>query len=144
MISKKLNALIVDDDEVARRMVGFALEREGFACELAEDGQSALAILDEQDFDLVVTDILMPKTHGHAVATELLEKKDRPIIVVHTSVLEPKIAKDLMARGVDDIVFKPTDYAAFAAKLCSLVSRRNKLEAGVSDLLATLGIVRDV
>lgn len=142
-MSTKRKALVVDDDEVARLMIGFALEKEDFVCDYAADGQTALAILDEQEFDLVVTDLLMPITHGHTVATELLTKKDRPIIVIHTSVLEPKIAKDLMARGVDDIVFKPTDYAVLAAKLHSLVARRNKLEVGVSDLLATLGLVRD-
>ncbi len=58
------------------------------------------------------------------VSTELLELKERPIIVVHTSVIEPRLVKDLKLRGVDEIVFKPTDYTAFAVKMKELVEGR--------------------
>ncbi len=124
MRSDLMTALVVDDDEVVRKMLKFALGKVGFNCLCSADGANALTTLDSATFDLVVTDLLMPKTHGHTLATELLELKERPIIVVHTSVIEPKLVKDLKLRGVDEIVFKPTDYAAFAVKMKELVSGR--------------------
>jgi DNA-binding response OmpR family regulator len=135
-----ITALIVDDDEVVCRMLSFALEKEGFDCLCSSDGADAIATLEAATFDLVITDLLMPKTHGHALAIHLLERAERPIIVVHTSVLEPKLAKDLMLRGIDDIVFKPTDYRALAAKMKSLVTRRRRLQTGISEVMSMLGI----
>ena len=122
--SDTYTALIVDDDDVVCKMLKFALDREGFSSMCSSDGTSALTTLEAAEFDLVITDLLMPNTHGHALATQLLERDHRPVIVVHTSVLEPRLAKDLMLRGVDDIVFKPTDYRVLAAKMTSLVTRR--------------------
>ena len=48
----------------------------------------------------------------------------RPVVVILTGVTEPKLAKDLIARGVDDIVFKPIDQGTLAAKVRSLIARR--------------------
>ena len=68
----------------------------------------------------------MPNKHGHALAVELIARENAPVIVVHSSVDDPRLAKDLMTRGVDDIVYKPANYAAFAAKTKALVQRRKK------------------
>ncbi len=124
MRSDLMTALVVDDDVVVRKMLTFALGKVGFNCLCSSDGADALTTLDSATFDLVITDLLMPKTHGHTLATELLELKERPIIVVHTSVIEPRLVKDLKLRGVDEIVFKPTDYTAFAVKMKELVEGR--------------------
>lgn len=124
MSEGRYRALIVDDEAMARRMLTFALQREGFSCDTAGDGEEALLKLGRSSFQLVVTDLRMPHKNGHALAVELLKDADRPVIAVHTSVVEPRLAKDMMIRGVDDIVYKPTDYAAFAAKMKILVARR--------------------
>ncbi len=117
-------ALVVDDDPIARKMLVFSLEQEHFVCDAAVDGIHATGLLNERQYDLVVTDLIMPNRHGHSLAVELLNGKHRPVIVVHTSVEEPKLIKDLLARGVDDIVSKPTNYPVLAAKAIGLVKRR--------------------
>jgi HD-like signal output (HDOD) protein len=60
-----------------------------------------------KSYDAVVTDLRMPNMHGHALIVELLQKNPRPAIVVHTAVDEPRLTRDLVMRGVDDIYFKP-------------------------------------
>ncbi len=126
---KQRVAIVVDDESIARRMMTFALKREGFICHSASDGDEAMQLLEDRDYDLVVTDLAMPHKNGHALAVELLKLPKRPFIAIHTSVLAPEITKDLMNRGVDDIVFKPTDYAAFAAKMKVMVDiRLNNLQ----------------
>jgi HD-like signal output (HDOD) protein/CheY-like chemotaxis protein len=142
-----LKALVVDDDPIARRTVGFALVQEGLQCAFANDGEEALRQIALDKFDLVVTDLRMPNKHGHALTIELLERPNPPVVVVHSSVDDPRMTKDLMARGVDDIIYKPANYVAFAAKAKALVLRRRQLSAklgagdseSTSDRLAGLG-----
>ena len=75
--------------------------------------------------NLVVIDLRMPTKHGHSLAVDLLGKENPPLIVIHTSCDDPRMTKDLMLRGVDDIVYKPANYPAFAAKLRGMAERRN-------------------
>lgn len=125
-MSEPAQALIVDDDPIARKTVRFALEREGFQCDVAIDGNDASRHLENNVYALVVTDLRMPNKHGHALSLELLAKHPRPIVVVHSSVDDPRLTKDLILRGVDDIIYKPTNYAAFAAKMNAMVRRQRE------------------
>ncbi len=61
---------------------------------------------------------------------DLLARRQRPLVVVMTGVTEPKLAKDLVARGVDDIVFKPVVFGMLAAKIKALVDQRHAAAAG--------------
>lgn len=119
-----LRALVADDEPALRRLLISALHREGFQCDEAENGEAASRLIERAQYQLVVTDLAMPLRHGHSLAVDLLAKPDRPVVVVLTGLLDPRLAKDLMARGVDDIVFKPVEFLALAAKLRSLVDRK--------------------
>lgn len=116
-------ALVVDDEVQVRQLTMRALTDEGFRCHAAADGAEALQMADENRYDLVVADLRMPRAHGHALAAHLLLRDIRPVIIVVTGLLEPQLTKDLLARGVDDIVFKPIDYKLFAIKAKALVKR---------------------
>ena len=125
MADSKRRALVVDDDAIARKMLVFCLQKKDFACDTAIDGVQATDLLKNQDYDLVVTDLKMPNKHGHSLAIDLLAREPRPVIVIHTSVDDPRLTKDLMTRGVDDIVYKPTNYEQFAVKAKVLVDVRS-------------------
>jgi DNA-binding response OmpR family regulator len=66
----------------------------------------------------------MPNIHGHTLVVELLAGDPRPTIMVHSSIDDPRLKNDLLARGVDDIVYKPADYASVAARAKALVQKR--------------------
>lgn len=117
-------ALLVDADAISRKMLSYALEQEGFECDAAEDEIEAQRKIAEDSYDLVVTDLRLSKDQDHSFAVELLQRQSRPAVVIHTSLDDPRKAKDLMSRGVDDIIHKPAQPAAFAAKAKDLVSRR--------------------
>jgi DNA-binding response OmpR family regulator len=119
-------ALIVDDEPILCSMAEHALERYGFLCDAASDGAEAEEKLRATQYDVVLTDLRMPKKHGFALATDLLQDGKRPIIIVVTGVLEPRLARHLLACGVDDIIFKPVDYQILAAKAAALVRRQSK------------------
>ena len=100
--AEKLRALVVDDESGVRRVLIRALEQQGFQCDWAADGNAAEERAAHVQYDAVVTDLRMPYTNGHALAMHLVTLKPRPVVVVHTGVIEPKIVKDLLARGVDE------------------------------------------
>jgi HD-like signal output (HDOD) protein/CheY-like chemotaxis protein len=119
-------ALVVDDEAAVRNLTIRALQREGFSCDAAVDGVEAEKLIRSQRYDVVVTDLKMPNKNGHALASELLVREDRPLVVILTGVLEPRLTKDLTARGVDCIEFKPVNPLLFAAKIKALVDRRRQ------------------
>lgn len=118
--------LVVDDEMLVRDLTTRALSLEGIDCSSAADGGEALRLLDQRCYDVMITDLRMPNTHGHALASQVLGREDPPIVIVLTGVSEPRLAKDLLMRGVTDIVFKPTDYSVLALKIKRLLDVRRE------------------
>lgn len=116
--------LIVDDEPICRKMIQFALEQKGFTCDSAEDGWKAQQHLVQRQYDVVVTDLIMPRMNGGELIIKLCAERPRPIVVVHTSVLESEVAEGLRREGVDDIVYKPADSAKLADRIQTLVEHR--------------------
>ena len=130
MNESRYQVLVVDDEAAVRELTIRALEDAGFECLPAIDGIQALKMLERKEYDAVVTDLRMPNLHGHALAVDLLARERRPLIYVVTGVIEPKLAKDLLSRGVDDIFFKPVDHQMLAVKIAArLTSKANRLAA---------------
>jgi len=117
-------ALVVDDDAIARTVIAFALRHEGFRCDMAENGAEALTKLDSNSYDLVVTDLRMPIRHGYDLLCELLQRENRPVIMVHTAVNDPLLTRELLRRGIDDVSFKPGNYPVLALRARALVEDR--------------------
>lgn len=109
--------LLVDDEWTIRQQLSRALTMAGIRCECALDGDDALDRYVHGRHELVVTDLRMPERHGHSLAVTLLEQPDPPKVIALTGVTEPRLAKDLLARGVADIVFKPVNYFDLADRL---------------------------
>ena len=75
--------LLVEDEEVVRQLTRDLLSRDGYDVVVAAEGEEALELAREQTFDLVITDMVMPKLSGKIVAARLLgEQSDLPIIFI--------------------------------------------------------------
>lgn len=120
------SALIADDDGIVRAMVAHALSMEGFVCDKVTDGDGAIEALKSKSYDLLVTDLRMPNKNGHSLIVDVIEQKKNLILIVHTSVEDVALTKDLFVRGVDDVVYKPTNYATFAVKAFGMVERNKQ------------------
>lgn len=129
MDGNNLTALIVDDDSISRMAISFALEQEGFECVLADNGDEALRQLARKEFDLVVTDLRMPIKHGYSLAIEILSQEVRPMVVIHSGIDDLRMTRELIRCGVDDIIYKPSNYPVCAAKLQAMVLRRRRMQA---------------
>jgi DNA-binding response OmpR family regulator len=120
-------ALVVEDDPTSLEAVVAALEEEGFRCHSANDGQDAASAVEGRKFDVVITDLKMPRRNGHAFAVDLAGRgPPHPFVVVLTGIIEPRLVRDLIIRGVDDVLFKPADLDLLAVKLRALCDRREQ------------------
>lgn len=125
MMPASPHALIVDDDKLVRMLVARSLSGERIVCDQAEDGEAAVKKLDEFPYDIVVTDLVMPNRHGHSLCQSVLSHASRPVLVVITGLVEPRISQDLKARGVDAIYQKPIDFPTFGKQIRALFDARH-------------------
>ncbi len=104
-------ALVVDDDEGVLRSYLRLLDGAGFEVDAACDGEEALAALRRDAYDLVVSDVDMPRLDGLALLDGLRrEGMSTPVILV-TGEPSPDVAIGAMKRGAFHVLAKPVDPA---------------------------------
>lgn len=102
----KPTILVVDDDPLILKFVSANLRARNFDVVGAEDGESALKIFDERILDMIILDIMLPKTDGLKVCQKIRETSEVPIIMLSAkNDLTDKI--ELLNLGADDYLTKP-------------------------------------
>jgi response regulator RpfG family c-di-GMP phosphodiesterase len=99
--------LVVDDEKVIRDMLAEFLGMEGYAVRTAEDGLSAITELEKGPFDLVISDLKMPRMGGIALLDEISKTAPSALTVIMTGFGTVETAIDAMKRGAYDYVLKP-------------------------------------
>ena len=102
----KAHILAVDDDATVLQLLRRLLESAGYSVDIASDGSSALAMLDQHPPDLIILDIMMPVLDGFQVLSLIRERTDIPVIMV-TGVQESVSAEKALGIGADDYIRKP-------------------------------------
>lgn len=117
-----INVLIIDDEEDMRNLVQMYLENSGFKCVHAADGVEGLRKLHEQDFDLVILDIMMPFEDGFAVCGKIRTFSQVPIIFLSAKGEEWDKVRGLQLGG-DDYIVKPFSPGELVARINALLRR---------------------
>src|SRR6187401_1044334 len=99
--------LVVDDEKVIRDMLADFLGMEGYQVRTAEDGTAALGELTKQHFDLVISDLKMPRMGGIALLDEIARTAPDALTVIMTGFGTVETAIDAMKRGAYDYILKP-------------------------------------
>jgi DNA-binding response OmpR family regulator len=136
--------LLVDDEDSVQKLLTFPLEREGFRVVQARDGEEALARFDENDVDLVLLDIMLPKLDGLDVCRRLRARSSVPIIML--TARDEELDKVLgLELGADDYITKPFSIREFRSRIRALL-RRAKLPPAVarSDVIEADGLLIDI
>jgi DNA-binding response OmpR family regulator len=123
-----MKALIVDDDRVLADVVAFTLRREGFQVVQAFDGEAALQRWTEEQPDLIVLDVNLPKLDGFAVCQRLREQTDTPILLLTVRGEEDDIVYGLEL-GADDYITKPFSPRQLVARAQAVLRRAGKTPA---------------
>jgi len=103
--SKPRLVLVVDDDEMIRRLVRAVLEADEFEVAEARDGETALRLASEREPSVVVLDVMMPGLDGVEVCRRLDHEKVR--VVVLTARDDPKLEAEARLAGADAFLTKP-------------------------------------
>ena len=117
--------LIMDDDEQIRNLIAIYLENEGFEALKVSNAVSGLALLEEQEVDLIILDIMMPQMNGIDAAFKIREEKNMPIIMLSAKSEDMDKISGLTA-GADDYLTKPFNPLELIARVKSQIRRYKK------------------
>ncbi|ORI46971.1 response regulator transcription factor [Leuconostoc mesenteroides] len=123
--------LIVEDEENLAKFVGLELKHEGYEAETVNNGRSGLDLALENDYDVILLDLMLPELNGLEVARRLREVKKTPIIMMtaRDSVIDRVSGLDY---GADDYLVKPFAIEELLARIRSLL-RRITIETETND-----------
>ena len=126
--------LVVDDLEANRRILRGLLQRFGYEISEAEDGEVALSMIKEHDFDTILLDIMMPKMDGYEVCNRLksdLRTEHIPVLLV-TALCDRDSRLKGMQAGADEFLSKPFDSKYLPIRIQNAV-RSKRLHDQVED-----------
>lgn len=109
--------LIVDDELIMRNFLGEALTRKGLEVATAESGEKALKLLQEQSFDMVVTDMKMPGLSGMDVLRKTKELSPHTLVIVVTAFGTIENAVEAMRSGAFNYLIKPFSLECLIANI---------------------------
>lgn len=101
--------LVVEDEPLIRENLADYLRQEGYQCETAGSGKEALDRLQQQEFDLVITDIRMPEFTGLELLQEISHSYPDTAVIMITAVADLQTAVQSMKQGAYDYITKPFD-----------------------------------
>ena len=118
-----MKILVVEDDRKVAGFIEQGLREEGYAVDIAPDGDEATMLAHVYDYDLVVLDVMLPKKNGLQVATELRREGRRtPILMLTARDATEDVVRGLDA-GADDYLAKPFKFDELLARIRALHRR---------------------
>ena len=114
--------LLVEDEARIRDIVQDYFAAHGLDCDLARDGEEALDLLRDHDYDAILLDVLMPRLDGFQVCAAVRRKSRVPILFLTALGSEADVLRGY-ALGCDDYVTKPFSLAVLLAKTRALIRR---------------------
>jgi DNA-binding response OmpR family regulator len=133
MADRAPRILLVDDEQPIQTLLSFPLQRDGYEVVQASDGREALARFSEQQFDLVVLDLMLPRMDGLEVCKRLRASGSTVPIIMLTAKSE-EIDKVLgLELGADDYITKPFSMREFRSRVKAALRRAGMVQPEADD-----------
>lgn len=123
---EKKRILIVEDDIAISKVESDYLCANGFLCEIAPDGDSALEKFLSKKYSLVLLDLMLPGTDGFTLCRRFREKSDIPVLIVSARLDDSDKIRGL-GYGADDYIEKPFSLAVLLARIKAHLAIRERL-----------------
>lgn len=107
MANRQEKILIVDDEEVIRKLLRQKLSKEGYQCEAATNAEQTLEKLTSSPAELVILDIRMPGKSGIELLPEIKQSYPDTAVIMATALIETSVAVQCMKQGAQDYITKP-------------------------------------
>ncbi len=118
-----MKILIVDDDRDIAEIIAFALGKDHHHCTTVHGGTNALALLDQEKFDLIILDVMMPRLDGYEVCRRLREKDTSTPVIMLTAKDSETDKVHGLDLGADDYLTKPFSPRELVARVRALGRR---------------------
>jgi DNA-binding response OmpR family regulator len=109
--------LVIDDERRILNFVSRGLRAEGFSTEVTDDGEEGLRLALEEQFDIVVLDLMMPGVDGRQVLSRLVEAKPDQAVIVLSALTDPSSKVLTLELGAADYVPKPFSFEELVARI---------------------------
>jgi len=124
--------LIVDDDEMVRKLIYAILSKKGHFCELARDGIEAFEKAGQNEYDAVITDVVMPNMDGILLTHELLKKYPALAVMVMTGYSRSTYRKQTIDEaafdeGASEFIGKPFSVQEFSVRFHKMMVNHKTL-----------------
>jgi len=119
--------LFVDDEAIIRKSLARELQVENFAVTVVGGGEEAIAVLKEKQFDLVITDLMMPDVDGLGVLKAAKKLAPLTSVIILTGYGDMRSAIDALRLGADDFALKPCESEELAFRVRRCLEKRNLL-----------------
>lgn len=134
--------LVVDDEKLIVKGIRFSLEQDDMKVDCAYDGEEALRLARENEYDIILLDIMLPKHDGFEVCRQIREYSDVPIIML-TAKGEDMDKILGLEYGADDYITKPFNILEVKARIKAIMRRVNKKgRSGDSDKVIRKGSMK--
>jgi len=128
MGEKKLSILLVEDEENLHEALKLNLEMEGYEVSSAYDGIKALAMIEQEYFDLVILDVMLPGTDGISIAeTMRIKNNEAPVLMLSAKNTSADRVLGLK-KGADDYLTKPFNLEELLLRVKKLIEKNKKLQ----------------
>ncbi len=117
--------LVVDDEKLIVKGINFSLTQEGMKVDCAYDGEEALKLARNCEYDLVLLDVMLPKMNGFEVCQQIREFSDMPIVML-TAKSEDMDKILGLEYGADDYITKPFNILEVKARIKAIMRRTAK------------------
>lgn len=128
MENEVIYLLVVDDEDRIRRLLKMYLERENYLIFEADNGEDAVKMALEKDYDLILLDLMLPKMNGIEVAEKIRETKNTPIMML-TAKGEEISRIEGFEVGADDYIVKPFSPREVVLRVSAILKRTQKQQA---------------
>ena len=129
---RKCKILLVDDEKNILAVTAFVLEHGGYQVTTASSAEVAIEALSIKNFDLVITEINMPKTNGIAVLKKVKELHSGCGVMILTANADTSFATEALRLGADDCMLKPWKLAELRRRVANCLQRSEdrQMDAG--------------
>lgn len=127
-MDKNINILVVEDDSDINQLLCNVIKKSGYNPQPAFSGTEAMIYIEQNQWDMVLLDLMLPGMKGEEVLSKIREKSLVPIIIISAKG-EQHTKVNTLRTGADDYITKPFDIEEVSARIDSLLRRYNHLNS---------------
>lgn len=120
--------MVVEDEELIRTMIKINLQKEGYDVTCRQDAESMLTALEQDPFDLVLLDIMLPGMNGEEALAAIRQRQYKTPVMMVTAKTSIETKVNTLGLGADDYIAKPFNMQELLARVSAIIRRTRETQ----------------